>query len=578
MTAAGVALGACSPATDVAVEERNAIPADTAPPSEPSDPADPSEPGNPSRPDAPTAGDPTSDPVDDLSSLTWGPCDDFGIPSPDRLGTSGWECSTLEVPMDPFNDRPELEPVSLALTRHPATGERRGALVMNPGGPGGSGLEAAWGIRPGMPADVLRAYDVVSWDPRGIGSSTPVIDCGPEPDTNSADFMQDCADNTGDLAGFLSAPYSSADLEAIRVALGEDQLDYLGYSYGTIIGATFAADHPERVGSFVLDGTTDPLVGGDDGVSEDGFPYYATDGTAAASDRFVELCDLSDTCLGGGTQALLNELDVTVGDLPTDDFAGEPESVDSFAFDGVYQSALSYAYDWPLFATALQDARDGDASTLAALAAEDPVLSDEPTSERAGPSFQVANLVIYCADFAEQIEGSTFCDPLPRNEFTISPIQSVDVDRSILVIGTEYDPATPGYHAADFSAALGDAVHIIWDGVGHTAFPASSRCIDDIVTDQLLDGPLPEDGQRCSFVDGVSDDVDLSDDLFAHDRSVAANWIAGVQEDNGVDPETANCIGREVASVGNDRTITHVVLGVESESAIAMVDAAAAAC
>ena len=87
--------------------------------------------------------------------------------------------------------------------------------------------------------------------------------------------MQDCADGTGDLAGFLSAPYTAADLESIRVALGEEQLDYLGYSYGTIIGATFAADHPDRVGHFVLDGTTDPLVGGDDGVIEDGFPYYA---------------------------------------------------------------------------------------------------------------------------------------------------------------------------------------------------------------------------------------------------------------------------------------------------------------
>jgi pimeloyl-ACP methyl ester carboxylesterase len=163
VTAAGVALGACSPATDVAVEERNAIPSDA---------IDPPESTLPSRPDDPTAGDPTGGPADDLSSLAWGSCDDFGIPSADRLGTSGWECSMLEVPMDPFNDRPELEPVELALTRHPATGDRRGALVMNPGGPGGSGLEAAWGIRPGMPADVLRAYDVVSWDPRGIGSST----------------------------------------------------------------------------------------------------------------------------------------------------------------------------------------------------------------------------------------------------------------------------------------------------------------------------------------------------------------------------------------------------------------------
>ena len=353
--------------------------------------------------------------------------------------SSRWTRST-SVPISP--------PVALALTRHRATGERRGALVMNPGGPGGSGLEAAWGIRPGMPADVLRSYDIVSWDPRGVGSSTPPIDCGPDPDPDSEEFIQACADGTGDLGAFLSAPYSSADLEAIRAALGEERLDYLGYSYGTIIGATYAADLPDRVGHFVLDATTDPLVGGDDGVTEDGFPYYATDGMPAATERFAELCDLSEACTGGDTAALLDELGSTVDELPTDDFPGEPEVVDSFAFDGVFQSALSYASDWPLFATALRDARDGDASALAALAAEDPVLSDDESSERAGPSFLVANLVIYCADFGDRIEDSTFCDPLPRNEFTISPVEAVDVDRPILVIGTEFDPVTPGLHAA----------------------------------------------------------------------------------------------------------------------------------
>ena len=214
-------LAACAPGVDVAVEERNAI-SDGDPGVGPDD--DPS-PSVPSTPTDPTAGDETDQQADpgtaptDLSSLTWGSCDEFGIPAPDIVGTSGWECSTLEVAMDPFNDRPDLEPVTLALTRHRATGERRGALVMNPGGPGGSGLEAAWGIRPGMPADVLRAYDIVSWDPRGIGSSLPAIDCGPEPDPDSSEFMQDCADGTGDLAGFLSAPYTASDLESIRVAL-----------------------------------------------------------------------------------------------------------------------------------------------------------------------------------------------------------------------------------------------------------------------------------------------------------------------------------------------------------------------
>ncbi len=576
--ATGLLVTACAPDIDVAVEERNAIPDPSAP-----DASDPSMPDDPNAgEDLP--GDPTGTPTDestDTSALTWGTCDPFGIPSADLLGTSNWECSTLEVAMDPFNDRPDLEPVTLALTRHPATGDRRGALVMNPGGPGGSGLEAAWGIRPGMPADVLRAYDIVSWDPRGIGSSLPAIDCGDDPDPNTEDFMQVCADGTGDLAGFLSAPYSAADLESIRVALGEDQLDYLGYSYGTIIGAMFAARQPERVGAFVLDGSTDPLVGGDDGVSEDGFPYYADDGTPAATERFMELCDRSAACVGddaGSTAALFDELESTVADLPTDDFVDDPEIVDSFTFESVFQGALSYAQDWPLFATALRDARDGDASTLAALAAEDPFLADDADSERAGPSFQVANLVIYCADFGDRIDGSTYCDPIPRNEFTITPIEPIDVARSVLVIGTEFDPVTPGYHAAEFADALGDAVHVIWEGVGHTAFPASSRCIDDIVAAQLLDGPMPENGQRCTFIDGVTDDAELADDLFTHDGSSAAGWIARTLEIDGLDVATAQCVGQAVVRASDDRTISHIVLGVESAGATDALAAAENSC
>ena len=92
---------------------------------------------------------------------------------------------------------------------------------------------------------------------------------------------------------------------------------------------------------------------------------------------------------------------------------------------------------------------------------------------------------------------------------------------------------TPGYHADEFAYALDDAVHVIWEGVGHTAFPASSFCIDGIVADQFLDGPVADDGQRCPFEDGVSDDAELADDLFVHDRGIAANWVGNVLEDGG---------------------------------------------
>ena len=107
----------------------------------------------------------------------------------------------------------------------------------------------------------------MSWNPRGIGASTPSIDCGEDPDLDSPEFMADCGHTPASWPPTCPARYSAADLEAIHVALGEDRLDYLGYSYGTIIGATFAADHPDQVGHFVLDEATDPLVGGPDGAT-----------------------------------------------------------------------------------------------------------------------------------------------------------------------------------------------------------------------------------------------------------------------------------------------------------------------
>ena len=337
----------------------------------------------------------------------------------------------------------------------------------------------------------------------------------------------------------------------------------------------------------MLDGTTDPLVGGDDGVVG-GRLSRTTRPTARPppTDRFVELCDLQRRLprrLGGDTAALLDELAgrPSTNCRPTTSPANRRSSTRSPS-TACSRAHSAYAYDWPLFATALRDARDGDASALAALAAEDPLLSEDDSSERAGPSFLVANLVIYCADFAERIEGSTFCDPLPRNEFTITPIEAVDVDR--LDPGHRHGVRS-GHPRATTppSSPTRSATRCTSSGKASATrrSPASSRCIDQIVSDQLLDGPLPDDGQRCSFVDGVSDEVELADDLFAHDRSVAANWIAGVQEDERRRRRHGDVHrrgGRRAPA--DDRTISHVVLGVESEPTRSRrsTRAAAAAC
>ncbi len=130
-------------------------------------------------PDVGAERSPTSDDADlpvvdsPTTTLSWGDCARFDIPDVEDLGTSGWECTTLTAPIDPFGDTDDDGSVELALTRHLATGDRRGSILINPGGPGGDGLSTAWGVRGAMSAEILRGFDIVAWDPRGVGESTP---------------------------------------------------------------------------------------------------------------------------------------------------------------------------------------------------------------------------------------------------------------------------------------------------------------------------------------------------------------------------------------------------------------------
>ena len=526
------------------------------------------------------------------SSITWGDCTSFGIPPRDQLGTAGWECGTLVTAMDPFGDSGSDEiadaTVQLAVTRHAATGDRRGSILLNPGGPGGAGLPAAWGIRGGMPADLLRSFDIVSWDPRGVGQSLPKIDCDDDVAPGNPGFIAACVEATGPLAAFVTAPYSAADMEAIRVALGEDSLNYLGYSYGSILGATYAAAHPDRVGAFVLDGVTDPQAGSADGPFEDGFAVLADDGTAAALDRFVELCDATDRCLFSLDAAtVIEDLSVQIPVLPTSDFADEPQSVDTASYEQLLDSSMSYAGDWELLATGLEDADRGDASALAALIAGENARrdgdgdgADGDEGDDEGPAgesdFAEANFVIYCADLGPWITEWSFCDDMPDTARAMQPVSAVDIERDMLVIGTEFDPLTPGYHAPEFASALGDAVHIIWEGVGHTAFPGWTPCIDRVVSDQFLRRELPEDGLRCSFLPQIDDDTVLGDELFGHGDIESVNLLERVLDGRDREPQAA-CLA-EAVNQESDRVISHVVLEVTSDVAGIALDAARMSC
>ena len=267
-------------------------------------------------PPAPTTAPPAA------STLEWASCPDLASGLSMR-----WECTTVDTPLDHAD--PASETISVALTRPVLEqGDDRRPLVMNPGGPGASGIELAWYLVDLLPPELLDTYYPVGWDPRGVGRSIPAVDCGqfdpfeiPEP--------EECIARSGALLAEVGAADSALDLESIRVALGRDRLDYLGFSYGTALGAVYAMAYPDHVGRFVLDGSIDPTAGDPAGqLLADGVPDYAADEIDAAIARFHELCDASSLCAAGPESArLVDNLESTIRDLTTAEFPDGPSQL-----------------------------------------------------------------------------------------------------------------------------------------------------------------------------------------------------------------------------------------------------------
>ena len=229
----------------------------------------------------------------------------------------GFECATVAAPMN--WDDPEAGNIDLALSRWPAEGpadERIGSLLINPGGPGSSGIEfAEWAVTGTFSAEIRRAYDIVGFDPRGVGAST-AVDCGgPEqldpffvedfPMASQADveaaravvaeFGEGCLERTGPALGHVDTVSAARDLDLMRAVLGDDELYYAGFSYGTFLGATYAGLYPERVGRLLLDGALDPSM------SEDDLVRGQAEGFENALRAYVADCQAGPDCPLTGT-------------------------------------------------------------------------------------------------------------------------------------------------------------------------------------------------------------------------------------------------------------------------------------
>jgi pimeloyl-ACP methyl ester carboxylesterase len=424
------------------------------------------------------------------------------------------ECADLEVPLD--HDHPDGWRITLGLARVPATdgASRLGSVLINPGGPGASGVELVLGgFR--LDARTMAHYDLVGFDPRGVGRSE-ALRCEPDlvsqplpdpsPDTpaevdqldrQARAIAERCAETDGDRLAFLGSDSVARDLDLLREALGDDRLNYYGLSYGTLLGLRYLERFPERAGRIVLDGVVDPEADLAVLLRQQAVAVERVFGEEAAA------CAQRSDCPPGGLLAAFDEALRLVEDAPVD--GAGPAEVATAGFLSTYDPGF-----WQPLARALGDAvADGDLTMLDRLsdlyhgsAAFAPyaavTCSDTPVPR--GPA-------AWDALVDELTRASPRFGPALGNELRTCAYWPVSTDRPpravraagsgpVLVIGTTGDAATPLDNAVRVSRQLANGHLLVHDGAGHTA--VGDPCVDEVVGRFLVDGELPAADERCS--------------------------------------------------------------------------------
>ncbi|MFJ9128400.1 alpha/beta hydrolase [Streptomyces sp. NPDC102340] len=460
-----------------------------------------------------------------------------------ECGVPGFECATLKAPLD--YDKPSAGDIDLAVSRKKATGpgKRLGSLLVNPGGPGGSAigyLQSYAGI--GYPEKVRARYDMVAVDPRGVARSEPVkcldgkrMDAYTQTDVTPDDkaeqarltaaykgFGAGCeASNrtSGRVLPHVSTVEAARDMDLVRAALDDGKLNYVGASYGTFLGATYAGLYPERVGRLVLDGAMDPSLPARE-MNE-----QQTAGFETAFKSFAKDCAKRSGCpLGTGTPdqsgKRLKGFFTTLDRSPigTGDQSGRKLG-EALATTGV----IAAMYDegaWPQLREALTAAmKHKDGAGLLALS--DSYYERDPDGTYSNMMF--ANAAVNCLDqppsFTSPAEvekalpdfekaspvfgkglawASLNCGYWPVKATGEAHRITAEGAAPIVVAGTTRDPATPYRWAKSLAAQLSSGHLLTYDGDGHTAYGRGSDCVDGAIDDYLLTGTPPTDGKRCS--------------------------------------------------------------------------------
>ncbi|GAB3118688.1 alpha/beta hydrolase [Streptomyces calidiresistens] len=464
--------------------------------------------------------------------IEWGPCD----PStrlPDPI-----ECGTVSVPVD-YAD-PSGDSFDLHVSRLTASGppeERRGALLYNPGGPGGNGMSfPLFPLRLATPVwrELNTAYDMVGWAPRGVGPSAPVSCTDPElfgrgpgiaprppsaefkreMDRRAAEYAAGCPANRGEWAGAHTTPNNARDLYVLRAALGQERLDYLGTSYGTYIGSVYATFFPESVGRMVLDSVVDPdpvAIWYDSNLLQSlAFESRWSDWKEWVA-RHHDVHGLGETAqdVQRAVDALMDAVDAE----PLEGVVGSKE---------VHEAYLSVAYSdaaWP-----------GAAAALVAFAAGDPepVLSaSRPGTDPAGMARRENSNAVYttveCSDapwprswerwdadhslMAREAPFETWENAwlnLPCRHWTGPQVRPVDVQAEpgtlppILLVQAERDAATPARGASEVARRLPGSVTVLERGAGNHGVIGGNACVDALIRAYLVDGAVPAGDRTCA--------------------------------------------------------------------------------
>ncbi|UGQ10307.1 alpha/beta hydrolase [Yinghuangia sp. ASG 101] len=462
-------------------------------------------------------------------ALGWGTCTDTARP---------YECSTLRVPLD-YSD-PGRAALDLPLIRRPASdpAHRIGTLVLQPGGPGGSGVDFLRDNYADLPEELRQRFDVVGFDARGVGRATQVR-CWddarysravaeaagmPGPDwaaraiTEAEDFDAACVENSGAYLPYLGTGFVARDIDRIRDALGEQQLSFYGRSFGTLIGTVYADMFPGRVRAMALDGAYDPVAYADRPYAFDLAQFVALDG---AVDRLLDWCGRTPAQCAFGNGDPHGAFDRLVRQLDADPVA-LPGGGTANGYTVVYRLIFNInggRADWPDLAAALARAEARDTSSF---------LLSPPSS--GSFAFLTPNVVVECNDrvyppgddlLATRLRQAAEQAPLlgpamaygpPTYDHNHAPACTrwpaerasrhagpfrAQGSAPLLVLGTTGDPDTPYQDAVTLADTLDNAQLLTFAAEGHTAF-GRSRCARDAVVAYFVAGTMPPQGLVCT--------------------------------------------------------------------------------